>query len=110
MINKLKDFKKKIDVLIMIIVCVGGLVGLIAQSVQFYNGLWLLPFYQEVFMLVFWFILARYPHKIVYLFTAISDRLRNSNLNTNKMDDKEKEVSTDVNVGGDGQGSSDEEV
>lgn len=63
-----KLLKSRIELFTIFVVAIVGSVGLVAQVAQFFTSKWTYEWYIEVGILILFFIMTRYPHKIVHLF------------------------------------------
>ncbi len=68
----------RINKITYIAVRLAGLGGFIWQIIQFFTGRWNDEWYKEVLMIVLFFVLARYPKKILVIFETILSKLKPS--------------------------------
>lgn len=61
-----------------IVVRLAGLGGFIWQIIQFFTGRWTYEWYIEVLMIFLFFIIARYPKKMLYILETILSKLKPS--------------------------------
>ncbi len=101
---KIRDFLR---IWIEIIISIFGVVGYMTQLVQFFSGRWGNPFYQEVFMLVLFFIFSLHMNRVIDLFKAFVSRIKKTEPKTDSTSIKATSVVADEednnnNVGGGG--------
>jgi len=109
MINKLNKLNKGVKIVSQVVICLSGLVAFITQGIQGFTGRWNEDFTYELGLLLFYFMVARYPHKIISLIDIILSKF---NLKTSKAMSKKDEPieDQDLNVGGDGTTEEDTDV
>lgn len=76
MTQKVKSF---LDKLTMIVVSLVGMAGFVTQSIQYFTGKWTDSFYKELVIWVLYFVVARYPSKILSVFEGIKTRVFGKN-------------------------------